>query len=129
MIFGLESLAELKEYTISKARAAGHSKASAKSNGTIAEVVIRPKTMVEFVHDEQSFRMWTGRYPRGYVLNDSAADGFVLHFGSCPHLYNEKPEARLSGKGKFCAEDKHEVIQYAFTERGKSPVRCKTCNP
>ena len=100
-------------------------------SGRAAAPVVSPRaqTMVQFVQDDQGFRMWTGRYPRGYVLNDTAADGFILHFGSCPHLYNEKPEARLSGTGKYCAEGKHEGIQYAFTERGKSPVRCTTCNP
>ena len=121
-------LAEQEDF-MGKAIAAGRIKAPVKKGGSGEGVLERPSTMTQFVKDESGFRMWTGRNPRGYVLNDTAANGFMLHFGSCPHLYNEKDEARQSGKGKFCSTDKHEVIQHAYTERGVTPVRCKTCNP
>ena len=69
--------------------------------------------MIQFLDDDGGFRSWISRNPRGYVVNGLSADSFVLHRGSCLHLYDDRNGIKVTATEKSCGLDKHDVIQHA----------------
>jgi hypothetical protein len=85
--------------------------------------------MEHYISNDTGFRRWTNRNPRGYVLNPRTLKDFMLHYGSCMHLADDRAHIRLSGKEKWCSVDKTDLIQLTFERAGRPPARCRTCNP
>jgi hypothetical protein len=87
-----------------------------------------------FVDDDEGYRTWLEAHPDAYVLNTYArpnASYLVLHRVGCRSVNRPPADGRrwTHEFGKACADDRADLIVWAFARTGAKPSPCGICSP
>ncbi|HEX6747934.1 MAG TPA: hypothetical protein VF092_11640 [Longimicrobium sp.] len=74
---------------------------------------------------QEEFREWMTAHPDAFYLNQRGPRDYMIHKGSCPHLFHET-QLRLTASKKVCAPDASELRGFA-KEEGATINPCSTC--
>jgi hypothetical protein len=72
------------------------------------------------------FRAWCEKHPRGYYLNATSSDSFMVHKSGCPHVGVLAHGNSPTSNRKICSSSDEDLVKWA-SDQGSMVLKCRTC--